>query len=107
MTTDTIDINGGAIDGTTIGATTRANGTFATMTTNAVTGAMDGTAIGATTSAAGTFSTMTTANAAITGGAITGANPTSSVVDFDGGNIDDTIIGANTSAAGTFYYDYK
>ena len=77
LTTDTVDLNGGAIDGAAIGANASAAGTFSTMTTAsaAITGgAVDGTIIGATTSAAGTFSTLNSANAQITGGAISGAD---------------------------------
>lgn len=62
-----IDVNGGAIDGTPIGATSAAAGTFttinATSTVTAATvdingGAIDGTNIGATTPGAGTFSAL-------------------------------------------------
>jgi len=47
----TADINGGAIDGTTIGGTTAAAGTFTDLTASN----LDDTIIGATTAAAGTF----------------------------------------------------
>ena len=62
-----IDVNGGAIDGTPIGGTSAAAGTFttinATSTVTAATvdingGAIDGTNIGATTPGAGTFSAL-------------------------------------------------
>ena len=73
----TVDINGGAIDGTTIGANSAAagtftNGTIATADING--GAIDGTTIGASSAAAGTFTTVT-ASGTITGnvtGNITG-----------------------------------
>jgi hypothetical protein len=80
--------------------TSTGTSTFATVDING--GAIDGSIIGATTSAAGTFSALNSANATITGGAISGATLTSSSVDIDGGAIDATTIGANTSAAGTF-----
>ena len=119
-TLGSVDIDGGAIDGTTIGATTAAAGTFTniagTLTTAAqpnITsvgtlgsvdidgGAIDGTTIGATTAAAGTFTN-------IAGTLTTAAQPnitsigTLGSVDIDGGSIDGTIIGANTPAAATF-----
>jgi len=51
-----VDINGGAIDGTNIGATTKGTGGFSTVDING--GNIDGTTIGAATSAAGTFTTL-------------------------------------------------
>jgi filamentous hemagglutinin len=80
--------------------TSTGTSTFATVDING--GAIDGSVIGATTSAAGTFSALNSANATITGGSISGASLTSSSVDIDGGAIDATTIGGNTSAAGTF-----
>ena len=88
LTSTAVDIDGGAIDGTIIGANTSAAGTFSTLASVSVDidgGAMDGVIVGASASAAGTFSTMTSASVAVTGG-----------------NIDGTIIGATTPAAGTF-----
>ena len=70
LVADTADINGGTIDGTTIGATTAAAGTFTSVTAPSVTitgGTINGTTIGATTAAAGTFTNITA-----TGGSITG-----------------------------------
>ena len=71
----TVDINGGAVDGTTIGASSAAAGTFTNLT------------------ASGTvnFNGATVSNL----GTITTAN-------LDGGSIDGAVIGANTAAAGTF-----
>ena len=71
----TVDINGGAIDGTTIGASSAAAGTFTDLTAS---GAVN-------------FSGATVSNL----GTITTAN-------LDGGSIDGAVIGANTAAAGTF-----
>ena len=65
----TVDINGGAIDGTTIGANSAAAGTFTagTIATADINGgAIDGTVIGANSAAAGTFTTVT-ASGTITG----------------------------------------
>ena len=84
----TVDINAGAIDGTTIGGSSAAAGTFTTgtiATADINGGAIDGTTIGASSAAAGTFTTGTIATA-----------------DINGGNIDGTTIGANSAAAGTF-----
>jgi len=70
MTSSNVDITGGSIDNVTI--------------TNI--GAINGTTIGATTSATGRFSTMTTDNAVITGGSFSGstASLTTSLIVDDG-----------------------
>jgi len=67
-TLTTVDINGGAIDGTTIGASSAAAGTFTNLTVTTDVniddsggdGAMDGVIIGASSAAAGTFTTLNT-----------------------------------------------
>ena len=70
-TLSSVDINGGAIDGATIGANSAAagtftNGTIATADING--GAIDGTTIGASTASTGAFTTLTTSsNATISG----------------------------------------
>lgn len=71
----TVDINGGAIDGTTIGAASAAPATVTNLT---ATGTIN-------------FNGATVSNL----GTITTAN-------LDGGSIDGSVIGANTAAAGTF-----
>lgn len=66
-TVTTVDINGGTIDGTTIGATGASTGVFTTLTAttgnmtsvNIDGGTIDGTVIGGSASAAGTFTTAT------------------------------------------------
>ena len=75
ITLPTVDINAGAIDGTTIGGSSAGAGTFTNLT------------------ASGTvnFNGATVSNL----GTITTAN-------LDGGSVDGAIIGANTAAAGTF-----
>jgi fibronectin-binding autotransporter adhesin len=81
---DFVDINGGAIDGTPIGASSASTGAFTTLTSN-----------GATTFTAGTASTTTgTGTLVITGGL--GVSGRINAANFDG------IIGANTAAAGSF-----
>jgi hypothetical protein len=57
-----VALTGGAIDGTTIGGTTPAAGTFSSMTASSATitgGSINGTSIGAATRAAGNFTTIT------------------------------------------------
>jgi len=82
-------ISGGAINNTTIGATTASTGRFSNLTaTGAVTftsGTINGTTIGASSSAAGTFSTLTSPSVTLTGG-----------------TINSTTIGATTATTGRF-----
>ena len=87
VTIGTADVNGGAIDGTTIGATIPSTAVFTDLTANgninidvSGSGNMDGVIIGATTPAAGNFTT----------------------VDINGGTIDSTSIGATTPSTGAF-----
>ncbi len=111
VTIPTVDINAGAIDGTTIGASTAAAGSFTNLTANGTVnfngatisnlgtittanldgGTVDNVVVGGATPAAGTF-TVLTANTSFTSGN----------VDINGGAIDGTVIGANSVAAGTF-----
>jgi len=97
---NSIDLNSGAIDSTTIGTTTPAAGTFTTLNANtslvAATadingGTVDGATIGASTPSTGAFTTL-------------GASGTSTLatVDINGGNIDGTVIGASTKAEASF-----
>jgi len=82
-----VDINGGNIDATVIGAATPAAATVTTLvatTADINAGTVDAT-IGGTTPAAGTFTAVTTTTA-----------------DINGGTVDGTIIGGATPAAGTF-----
>ena len=65
-----VNIDGGAIDGTVIGANSAAAGTFAALTSSSVDingGAIDGVVIGANSSAVGTFSTLTGPTTNLTG----------------------------------------
>jgi len=103
-TVTTVDINGGTVDGTIIGGSTAAAGTFTSLNANgggALTGTwsdlgtvttvdlnggtVDGTVIGGSTPAAGTFTTVT-----------------ASTVDLNGGAVDGIVIGGSSAAAGTF-----
>jgi hypothetical protein len=69
LTSDTVDLNGGAIDGTVIGGSVSAAGTFSTLTTNnaTITG-------GNVTATGGTFTNLSSGNVSLTGGAISGAD---------------------------------
>jgi hypothetical protein len=89
----TADINGGTIDNSAIGATTRSTGLFTTLGTNSLAtlasvdingGNIDGTVIGAATPAAVTTSSLVATTADINGGT------------FDG------IVGGTTPADGSF-----
>jgi len=80
LTATTADINGGTIDGTTIGATTPAAGNFSTVDIDG--GTIDGTTIGATTAAAGTFTGLTV-NGAVS---ISASNPVLSITDTSNPN---------------------
>jgi hypothetical protein len=96
----TVDINGGTIDGTVIGGTTAAAGTFTNLTSTGTSthanvdvngGNIDNTAIGSTTPATGTFTNLTS----------TGTS-THTSVDINGGAIDGTTIGATSASTGVF-----
>ena len=95
-----VDINGGAIDGAVIGASSAVAGTFSDLTATGTTtittadvngGNIDGTIIGASTAAAGTFTDLTASG-----------TTTVTTADINGGNIDGTTIGASSAAAGSF-----
>ena len=108
----TVDINSGAIDNTTIGATTHTTGKFTTLeTTNQATlatvnvngGTIDGTTVGATTASSGAFTTLASSSG-ITGnvtGNLTG-NVTGNVTGNTTGNVTGDVTGnvtANTGAS--------
>ena len=85
-TFDAIDVNGGAIDGTAIGANTSAAGTFSTMTTASA--AITGGTASLTTA---TATNLNSGNATITGGAISGTD-----LDMTSG----TLVLSNDSISG-------
>ena len=94
------DINSGAMDGTTIGASTPAAGTFTNLTANtsltAATadingGTIDNATIGATTPSTGAFTTISTSGQA-----------TLASADINGGSIDGATIGATSHTSGKF-----
>ena len=66
---NSVNIDGGAIDGAVIGDNSAAAGTFSALTSNSVDingGAIDATVIGASSAAAGTFSALTASTANLT-----------------------------------------
>jgi len=96
----TVDINGGNIDGTAIGASVASTGAFTTLNATGLStlatvdingGNIDGTAIGASVASSGVFTTL---NA-------TGLS-TLATVDINGGNIDGTAIGVSATSTGAF-----
>ncbi len=127
----TADINGGSIDGTAIGAATRAAGSFTTLAANAGLtvsggsidfsgasigalgtvssmdlngGTIDGTPIGDTTPASGDFTALSASNGLVVYNGLTvntGAT-TFGTADINGGAIDSTTIGSSIPAAGSF-----
>ena len=103
----TVDINGGAIDGTIIGASTAAAGSFTTVSTSGQAtlatvdingGAIDGTIIGATTPAAitGTTVTATSFVGPVTGN-ITG-NVTGNVTGYLTGDVTGNVTASSGSS---------
>ena len=96
-----VDINSGAIDNTTIGATTAASGTFTNLTATTAdinAGTLDNVTIGGTTAGAGTFTNLTA----------TGTVSLGTSVDINGGTIDGSTITSpviNTGVSGTAVLD--
>ena len=89
----TVDINGGAMDGVTIGAASAAPATF-TVTT--------GTVVKGTTSIQTPLIEFTDGDDAITiadGGGVTVPNLTATTADINGGTMDGTVIGGASAAA--------
>jgi hypothetical protein len=89
----TVDINGGAMDGVTIGAASAAPATFTTTT---------GTVVKGTTSLQTPLIEFTDGDDAITiadGGGVTVPNLTATTADINGGTMDATVIGGATAAA--------
>lgn len=124
-----IDINGGAIDGATIGANSAAAGTFTTLAatdgsaistlngSNVTSGTVAAARVGNLPASKITSGTLDAARVPFGApGAIGSATPntgafttltatgttTITTIDCNGGAIDNTVIGANNAAAGTF-----
>ena len=95
-----VTITGGNIDGTIIGATTPAAGTFSSLTATTADingGTVDNATIGATTPSSGAFTTLTSSGG-ITGNITSTGTSTFTTVDINGGAIDGTAVGATTPA---------
>jgi hypothetical protein len=91
-----VNIGGGEMDGTIIGANSAAAGTFTNLTANGTididsSGNMDGIIIGANTAAAGTFTTVTTSGNVVVGGNFT-VNGTTTTVDSATLTVEDPLI---------------
>jgi hypothetical protein len=105
VTIPTVDINAGAIDGTTIGANSAAAGTFTNLNATTVDldgGTLDGATIGGTTAGAGTFTNLTATGTVTFSGATLSDLGTVTTADINGGTIDGVTIGGSSAGAGTF-----
>lgn len=87
-TIDTVDINAGAVDGTTVGSATPSTGAFTTLAASG-----DVTLTGNTMSVAPVTSFST---------GMTAASATLTTADINGGTVDGTAIGAGTPSTGAF-----
>ena len=94
-----VDINGGAIDGTPVGAGYASTGAFTTLSTTGTAtlptvnidgGNIDGTPVGAATPSTGAFTTLSSTGAA-----------TLPTVDINGGNIDGATIATSNITVGS------
>ena len=116
LQTNTADINGGAIDGVTIGAASAAthlnvSGGTVTVTDTGGDGTMDGVIIGGTTAAAGSFTTLAVSSNATISGNLT-VNGTTTTIDSETLTIEDPLLtlaknnsggAANTFDQGLFF----
>lgn len=113
-------VNNTTIDGTVIGGTTPAAGSFTSVTTGSLTatsGSLNNVSVGATTASSGRFTTLvatgsvTIAAGSINGTVIGGSSPASgtftnltatSALTATGGALDNVTVGATTAASGRF-----
>jgi len=105
VTIPTVDINAGAIDGTTIGASSAAAGTFTNLVATSADingGTVDGATIGGSSAGAGTFTNLTASGTVNFNGATISNLGTITTANLDGGTADNIVIGGSTPAAGTF-----
>ena len=99
---NTVDIDGGAIDGTAIGANSATTGAFTTVTASST---ISGTSITASTSLLTPLIEYTDGDDAITiadGGGVTIADLTATTADINAGSVDNATIGAATANTGAF-----
>ena len=104
-TIPTADINGGNIDGTVIGASSAAAGTFTNLVATSADingGTVDGATIGGSSAGAGTFTNLTASGTVNFNGATVSNLGTITTANLDGGTADNIVIGGSTAAAGTF-----
>jgi hypothetical protein len=121
---DSVDIDGGSIDGVTIGGSSAGAGTFSSLvatTADINAGTIDNAVIGGSTASSGSFTTIAASSNATVGGtlgvtgnvtmggtlAVTGTTAltgtaTITSADINSGAMDNTTIGNTTAAAGTF-----
>lgn len=109
---NTVDINGGAIDGTTIGANSASPGTFSNISTSGTvsitgtsTGSMDNVAIGVSTAATGKFTTIESSGNVTVGGNLT-VNGSTTTIESSTLTIEDPLIilaKNNSGGAGNTY----
>jgi len=101
-----VDINGGSVDGTTIGASSKAAGSFTTLTATGLSvlpsvnidgGAIDGTTVGASVPSTGAFTTLSASSIA---GPLTG-NVTGNVTGNLTGDVVGNVIGNISAVTGT------
>ena len=105
VTIPTADINGGNIDGTVIGASSAAAGTFTNLVVTSADingGTVDGATIGGSSAGAGTFTNLTASGTVNFNGATISNLGTITTANLDGGTADNIVIGGSTPAAGTF-----
>ena len=103
---DAVNIDGGAIDATIIGANSAAAGTFAALTSSSVNidgGAIDEAVIGANSAAAGTFAALTSTSISVSDGNITNAGD----INCDSISSDVAATGLNIIFDGTDTGDNK
>lgn len=104
-TVTTADINGGTVDGVTIGASSAGAGTFSSVvatTADINGGTLDDVTVGGTTAGAGTFTNLTASGTINFSGATVSNLGTVTTANIDGGTVDGVIIGSSSPAAGTF-----
>jgi len=105
VTIPTADINGGNIDGTVIGASSAAAGTFTNLVVTSADingGTVDGATIGGSSAGAGTFTNLTASGTVNFSGATISNLGTITTANLDGGTVDNAVIGGATPAAGSF-----
>lgn len=100
ITATTCDLNGGTIDGTSVGATSASTGAFTTLSATSNVdfnaGAIDGVTIGANSAAAGTFTAITGTSLNVGDGNITNAGD----INCDSVSVDDASSGLDINFGG-------